>query len=250
MGLISFIKDIKNILTTDTTIDSSQFCMTPFGISDIDEQYRKKEFSSDKLKVLSIVEINKHTDIYSLIYAINLCNMQGMNIEFDFFEMGNISKKDLKHLESELNRLNCSNIHFKGSIQDERETIHLYPQYDVYASVYYSVDSRLFTVEAMRAGLPLILLNVGHNECFVDGDNGYLIKKFDINDPNNPKNRFGEDLDTMTLDYRCALKELLEDRNKLIAFGEESRELYKEQYSSDLMVQTTLNIYKELLGDK
>ena len=246
MGLISFFKDI---FSTDYTVDNSKVYFTPFGISDVDESLRKKEFSTDKLKVLSIVEINKHTDIYSLIYAVNLCNMEGMNIELDFFEMGNISKRDLKKLENELKRLNCSNIHFKGSIQNERETVHLYPKYDVYASVYYSVDSRLFTVEAMRAGLPLILLNVGGNECFVDGDNGYLIKPFDINDKNNPKNRFGEDIDTTIMDYRCSFKELLEDHNKLISFGEESRELYKEQYSSNLMVESTINMYKEVLSD-
>ena len=247
MGLISFFKDI---FTTDYSIDNSKIYFTPFGISDIDESLRKKEFSTDKLKVLSIVEVNKHTDIYSLIYAVNQCNLEGMNIEFDFYEMGNISKRDLKKLESELKRLNCSNIHFKGSIQNERETVHLYPQYDVYASVYYSVDSRLFTVEAMRAGLPLILLNVGGNECFVDGDNGYLIKPFDINDKNNARNRYGEVLDDTILNYRNCFKELLADRNKLIAFGEESRELYKEQYSSNLMVESTLAMYREVLEEK
>ena len=246
MGLISFFKDI---FSNNYAIDNSKVYFTPFGISDIDESLRKKEFSTDKLKVLSIVEVNKHTDIYSLIYAVNQCNLEGMNIEFDFYEMGNISKKDLKKLESELKRLNCSNIHFKGSIQKERETTHLYPNYDVYASVYYSVDSKLFTVEAMRAGLPLVLLNVGNNECFVDGDNGYLIKKFNINDKNNPKNRFGEDLDTTIMDYRCSFKELLEDRNKLITFGEESRELYKEQYCSNLMTESTLAMYQNVLGE-
>lgn len=247
MGLISFFKDI---FSDACTVNNSNVYFTPFGISDVDENLRKKEFSIDKLKILSIVEINKYTDIYSLIYAVNQCNLEGMNIELDFFEMGNISKKDLTKLENELKRLNCSNIHFKGSIQKERETIHLYPQYDVYASVYYSVDSRLFTVEAMRAGLPLILLNVGHNECFVDGDNGYLIKSFDINDKNNARNRYGEVLDDTILNYRNSIKELYEDRNKLIAFGEESRELYKEQYGSNLMVESTINMYKELLGDK
>ena len=247
MGLISFFKDI---FATDYTVDNSKVYFTPFGISDIDESFRKKEFSTDKLKILSIVEINKHTDIYSLIYAVNQCNLESMNIELDFFEMGNISKKDSKKLESELKRLNCSNIHFKGSIQKERETTHLYPNYDVYASVYYSVDSRLFTVEAMRAGLPLVLLNVGGNECFVDGDNGYLIKPFDINDKNNTRNRYGEVLDDTILNYRNCFKELLADRNKLIAFGEESRELYKEQYSSNLMVESTLAMYREVLEEK
>ena len=249
MGLIRFIKNIKDIFSTDYTVDNSKVYFTPFGISDVDESLRKKDFSTDKLKVLSIVEINKHTDIYSLIYAVNQCNKEGLNIELDFFEMGNISKKDLKKLEQILERLNCSNIHFKGSIQNERETVHLYPQYDVYASVYYSVDSRLFTVEAMRAGLPLILLNVGGNECFVDGDNGYLINPFDINDKNNDKNRYGEVLDDTILNYRNSIKELYEDRNKLIAYGEESRELYKEQYSSNLMVESTLAIYQNALED-
>ena len=226
MSILSFFKDI---FSKDYTIDNSKVIFTPFGISDIDESLRKKEFSTDKLKVLSIVEINKHTDIYSLIYAINQCNLEGMNIELDFFEIGNINKRDLKKLESELKRLNCSNIHFKGSIQKERETTHLYPNYDVYVSVYYSVDSRLFTVEAMRAGLPLILLNVGHNECFVDGDNGYLVEQ------NN------DTLQTIN-GYTTCLKELFEDKNKLISLGEESRELYKEQYSSNLMVESTLNM--------
>lgn len=229
MGLISFFKDI---FSDDYTANNSNVYFTPFGISDVDENLRKKEFSIDKLKILSIVEINKYTDIYSLIYAVNQCNLEGMNIELDFFEMGNISKKDLTKLENELKRLNCSNIHFKGSIQNERETVQLYPQYDVYASVYHSVDSRLFTVEAMRAGLPLVLLKVGENECFVDGDNGYLVEL--------------SSNENIIKDYRKSFKELFEDRNKLIAFGEESRELYKEQYGSSLMIESTLNMYKEL----
>lgn len=234
MGIISFLKDK---FSPDYPVDSSEVYLTPFGIPDIDENLRKKEFSKDKLKILSIVEINKYTDIYLLIYAINQCNLEGMNIEFDFFEMGNISKKDLKKLENELKRLNCSNIHFKGSIQKEGETTHLYPNYDVYASVYYSIDSRLFTVEAMRAGLPLILLNVGYNECFVDGDNGYLVKR-------------DNSTESVIKDYAACLKEMLENRNKLIAFGDESRELYKEQYSSNVMVESTLAMYREVLEEK
>ena len=101
----------------------------------------------------------------------------------------------------------------------------------------------------MRAGLPLILLNVGGNECFVDGDNGYLIKPFDINNKNNAKNRCGEVIDDTILNYFKCFKELYEDRNKLIAFGEESRELYEEQYSSNLMVESTINMYSEVLRD-
>ena len=77
-----------------------------------------------------------------------------------------------------------------------------------------------------------------------------LSKPFDINDKNNARNRYGEILDDTILNYRNCFKDLLADRNRLIAFGEESRELYKEQYSSNLMVESTINMYKELLEDK
>ena len=41
MGLISFFKDI---FSNDYTIDNSKVYFTPFGLSDVDESFRKKEF--------------------------------------------------------------------------------------------------------------------------------------------------------------------------------------------------------------
>ena len=88
------------------------------------------------------------------------------------------------------------------------------------------------TIEAMRAGLPLLLMDIkGNGESeFIKG-NGYLM----------PENAI--------MFYRKTLKGFYDDKTQLIAMGKNSRKLYEERYTAIQMTDKTFDVYREDLRD-
>lgn len=87
------------------------------------------------------------------------------------------------------------------------------------------------TVEAMRAGLPVVVSNVGGAaEAVENGVNGFVVEKND-----NKK-------------LRTVLKRLTEDPELRIKMGNASRKHYEQYLTFDQMFSETVDIYKKLLG--
>lgn len=221
MGLIKFIRDLWEIthLNTDKKIN------IPYGLSDIEDVYRKKEFSTDKIRILMITDFSEFLDNYTPIYAVNECNKEGMNVQLDIYGQG----RDIEKIKNCIKNQSCENIQFKGGFQDFTP---VYKNYDLFITSSYSCDIQMNTIEAMRAGLPLLLMDIkGNGESeFING-NGYLM----------PENAI--------MFYRKTLKGFFDDKSQLITMGQKSRKLYEERYTTKQMVDKTLEVYKEVLGE-
>ena len=88
----------------------------------------------------------------------------------------------------------------------------------------------LSTLEAMRAGLPVVVSNVGGaGESVVDGESGFLIPKGDVE----------------TLRERLLLLSEKPERRQLM--GNAARRRYEAEFSAETMVRRTLNLYDEVL---
>lgn len=221
MGLIKFIRDLWEItyLNTDKKVN------IPYGLSDITEEYRKKEFSTDKIRILMITDFSEFLDNYTPIFAVNECNKEEMNIQLDIYGQG----RDLNKIQNCIRNQNCKNIQYKGGFQDFTP---IYKDYDLFITSSYSCDIQMNTIEAMRAGLPVLLMDIkGNGESEFICGNGYLM----------PENAI--------MFYRKTLKGFYDDKTQLITMGQNSRKLYEEKYTAKQMVDKTLEVYKEVLGE-
>ena len=126
-------------------------------------------FSTDKIKILMITDFSEFLDNYTPIFAVHECNKEGMNIQLDIYGQG----RDLSKIQNCIKNQNCENIQYKGGFQDFTT---IYKDYDLFITSSYSCDIQMNTIEAMRAGLPLLLTDIkGNGESeFIKG-NGYLM---------------------------------------------------------------------------
>ena len=187
------------------------------GISDIPDEFKKKEFSKDKLKIVMISRFCPQKDPYTLINAVNQLNKERLNVELDLYGYG----EELDKVLSTIEETNCSNIQYKGEISDVTPIL---KDYDVYALISNWEGLPIGIIEAMRAGLPILVSDVGGNSECVNG-NGYLVKRQDIND------------------CKEKIKKLINLENDLKMLGQKSRKFYEEEFTVNKMVKTTLREY-------
>ena len=187
------------------------------GISDIPDEFKKKEFSKDKLKIVMISRFCPQKDPYTLINAVNQLNKEGLNIELDLFGYG----EELDKVLSTIEETNCSNIQYKGEISDITPILR---NYDVYALISNWEGLPIGIIEAMRAGLPILVSDVGGNSECVNA-NGYLVKRQNVSD--------------------CCkqLKKLYDKREKLVEASKNSRKLYEAEFETNKMIKDTIGNY-------
>lgn len=186
------------------------------GISDINEEDKKKDFSKDKLKLVMIARFCPQKDPYTLIKAVNDLNKEGLNIELDLYGYGQELDKVINLIQSCL----CDKIQYKGEISNVTSIL---KNYDVYALISNWEGLPIGIIEAMRAGLPILVSNVGGCAELVN-NNGYLVERGNIEDL---KNR---------------LQNYYEQMNKLLELGQNSRSLYETEFTADKMLKATLSI--------
>ena len=187
------------------------------GISDISEEYRKNEFSKDELKIVMISRFCPQKDPYTLIFAVHELVKEGYDIKLDLYGYGQELDKVLNCIRNQ----NDINIKYKGEISDVTPIL---KNYDVYALISNWEGLPIGIIEAMRAGLPILVSDVGGNrECI--RDNGYLVKRQNI------------------MDCRKQIKAIWDNRNVLCTLSQNSRNLYKEGFEVKQMVAKTIMEY-------
>lgn len=193
------------------------------GISDIDDKYRKKNFSEDKLKIVMISRFCAQKDPYTLIQAVNDLHKEGFNIKLNIYGYGEEKDKVLKEIASCEN----PNIQFCGVAENISEILE---QNDIYALISNWEGLPIGIIEGMRSGMPIIACNVGGNsELIKNGENGFIIGR---------KNK--EQL-------KEKIKVLIENKELILSMAQKSRELYKKKFCMEIVYKNTINIYCEIL---
>ena len=86
------------------------------------------------------------------------------------------------------------------------------------------------TLEGMRAGLPIVVTDVGGNqEAFVSGNEGYLVRY--------------QDIKQLTI----ILKNLIQNPELRKEMGQSSRKSFEQHFTFEIMYQKYLEAYKEIL---
>ena len=187
------------------------------GISDIPEEYIKTEFSGNELKIVMISRFCPQKDPYTLIFAVHELVKEGYNIKLDLYGYGQELDKVLNCIKNQ----NDENIKYKGEISDVTPIL---KDYDVYALISNWEGLPIGIIEAMRAGLPILVSDVGGNsECVKD--NGYLVKRQDI------------------MDCRKQIKAFWDNRENISIIGQNSRKFYEEEFMVKKMNNKNIEIY-------
>lgn len=187
------------------------------GISDINEEYKKKDFSKNKLKIVMIARFCPQKDPYTLIRAVSELNKENLNIQLDLYGYGQELQKVLDLIKD----CHCSNIQYMGEISDVTPIL---KNYDVYALISNWEGLPIGIIEAMRAGLPILVSNVGGCSELVDG-NGYTVGRKKLKS------------------LKLKLKNLYKNLNLLSKLGENSNNLYNENLTAKKMMKKILCVY-------
>jgi glycosyltransferase involved in cell wall biosynthesis len=190
------------------------------GVPDIDESLRARPRNGDPVRVTMVARFAEQKDQDLLIRAAS----DLPQIELSFVGDGPrlASAKALaRSLDME------SRVRFYG-VQRQVAKILAESQIFVLASNFEGFP--LSTLEAMRAGLPVIVSNVGGaGEAIVDGESGFLVSRGDVE----------------ILRERLALLLDKPDRRELM--GNAARRRYETEFSAGTMVHRTLNLYDEAI---
>ena len=188
------------------------------GITDVADKYIKKEFSKDELKIIMVSRFCPQKDPYTLILAVRELAEEGYNILLDLYGYGEELDKVLDCIKKQ----NNANINYKGEISDVTPIL---KNYDLYALISNWEGLPIGIIEAMRAGLPILVSDVGGNsECI--RDNGFIVKRQNV------------------IDCKKQIKALWDNRENITILGQNSRTFYKQEFLSQKMTEKTLEEYK------
>ena len=186
------------------------------GISDIPTEFCKRNFSENELKVVMITRFSWPKNPNVLILAVKELNDEGLNIKLDLFGYG---KKQIE-VENLIKECNCPNIKLKGIAKNPELIL---KNYDVYALISDKEGLPIGIIEAMRAGLPLLISDVGGCRELIK-DNGYLVEKRNLKD------------------LKAKLRLLYEQLSNLPVLGQNSRHLFEIEFTSKNMVGKTFAV--------
>lgn len=193
------------------------------GIADSETMFIKKIFPDDKLRMVMISRFCQQKDPYTLINAVGELGIS--NVELDLYGYG----EDLPVVLEAIQKYGSGNIRYKGEISDVTPVL---KNYDVYCLISNWEGLPIGIIEALRAGLPVLVSDVGGcAEEIIDGENGFLIQK-------NNKEQLKE-----------KIKFLGENKYLLPEFSKKSRQLYETEFTADKMCKRTFNLYKDVLKE-
>lgn len=121
-------------------------------------------------------------------------------------------------------------VHFLGYRSDVPS---LLAQSDVFVLATHYEGFPIATIEAMRAGLPIIASDVGGvSEQVRKGENGFLVTPEDI------------------VDLKQALQQLVRNEAKRERFGEAGRKRFLDQFRVENMIDQTLEVYETVAEER
>ncbi|MFX0132875.1 MAG: glycosyltransferase family 4 protein [Candidatus Hodarchaeota archaeon] len=208
-------------------IDTRQF--SPQYINTATLMKLKKELNLSKKKVvLTIGRLTKHKGIFEYCRAAQKIKTSSLEpVEFlvvGYFDKGNpfcINRKDFN------NFIQKKVIKFLGRREDIRELIALC---DLFVLPSYQEGIPRTLIEAASMGKPIVTTNtIGCREVVEHEKNGILIP---------PKN-----IDALAEAIKCLIK----NKNECKKFGQYSRKKAIKEFDINLVIDKSINIYKELI---
>lgn len=193
------------------------------GMTDIDKKLMSVQESEGPVNIVMVARFDHQKDQQELLKATH--DIENMHIHF--VGDGHL-REDAEQLAIELNMR--KKITFWGELDSVDEVL---AKAQIFALISNWEGFPCSTLEAMRAGLPTVVSDVGGSaEAIDEGVTGYAIKKGDIQSLNR------------------VLKELIHNKEKRKNMGDAARNLFEQKYTFQIMYKKTAKAYSDLLKQK
>jgi glycosyltransferase involved in cell wall biosynthesis len=190
------------------------------GTPDISEQFRAKLDTSKQVSIIMVARFDQQKDHLTLIKALQNVPIAEVTLIGDGPNLNSI-----QNLVEELGMVN--RVKFFGYCDNVVEKL---AQAHIFTLISNWEGFPLTTIEAMRAGLPVVASNVGGvAEAVEDGVTGYLVERGDIE----------------TL--RTRLSGLINNVRLRQEMGKKGREKYESEFTFYDMFERTCQVYEEVL---
>lgn len=233
-----FYKNIELILSylTDAIINVSQYDRQLALSNNIKSKHYvihncipdniqiKREVFRDKneipIRFVMVARFCEQKDHETLIKAFS-------NISPNKWHLSLLGGGDSTEIEKLVSKLNLdSNIDFIGEVSNVQDYLN---KANVFMLISNYEGFPISIIEAMKTGLPVIASDVGGVcKAVIDEQNGYLIPRKDI------------------AALQTRLKNLIENPDLLIKFGQESREMYERNFTLNNMVDSYHQVFAEV----
>jgi glycosyltransferase involved in cell wall biosynthesis len=193
------------------------------GMSDIPDSLRADAGGGSPVRIVMIARFADQKDYRTLLQA---CQPIA-NIQLDL--VGDGSQLDeMKDLASNL-EMN-DRVNFLGFRKDISEIL---AQAHIFALISNWEGFPLTTLEAMRAGLPIVVSDVGGSaEAVTEGETGYCIPRGDV------------------IILRSRLSALVADSDLRLKMGRAARQRYESEFTVANMYQQTLAVYEKVISSQ
>jgi glycosyltransferase involved in cell wall biosynthesis len=193
------------------------------GMSDIPDSLRADASGVSPVKIVMIARFAEQKDYRTLLQA---CQPIA-NIQLDLVGDGP-QLDEMKDLATTLGM--TDRINFRGFRKDIPEIL---AQAHIFALISNWEGFPITTLEAMRAGLPIVISDVGGStEAITEGETGYCIPRGGV----------------MTL--RSRLSELVADSNLRLKMGRAARQRYESEFVVENMFRQTLAVYEKVISSQ
>jgi glycosyltransferase involved in cell wall biosynthesis len=191
------------------------------GMRDIDPSFYANPAKQGKVNIVKVARFDQQKNHRDLLRAASGLR----NIELHFIGDGPLLN-EVKKFAKSLGMFD--NVKFYGRVENVHEIL---SKCQIFTLISNWEGFPRSTVEAMRAGLPVIVTNVGGAaEAVSHNVNGYIIEKND----------------QRKLKYY--LKILVEDNEKRSKMGKASRSIYNDKLQFEMMYKKTVEIYQKILN--
>jgi glycosyltransferase involved in cell wall biosynthesis len=214
------VSDFDRNIAMRAGIKPSRLVTIHNGVPDIDDSLRARPDSSDLVRVTMVARFADQKDQDLLIRAASDLPW----IELDFVGDGP-RLASAKALARALGME--SRVRFYGA---QRQVAKILSDSHIFVLTSNFEGFPLSTLEAMRAGLPVIVSNVGGaGEAIVDGESGFLVPRGDLEC------------------LRERLQLLVDKPDRRLLMGNAARRRYEAEFSAETMVRRTLSLYEEAI---
>lgn len=213
----------KKIALQKLSVDENKMTTIHNGMPDIPENFRADPSASDPVNITMIARMDDQKDHATLIKALSDLEGYHLNLVGDG-PFTDRTKKLAKQAKI------YSNITFWGRLDSVDKIL---SESQLFALISNWEGFPRSTIEAMRAGLPVIVSDVGGAaEAVQEEVNGYSVKRGDVQDLSQK------------------LSKLIKNAEMRVEMGKNSRNYYEKELRFDIMFEKTFNLYKDCINEK
>lgn len=215
------VSDFDQELAADWSVVSQEKMVTVYnGVQDFEQKKRRGSEIRETPRIIMVARFEPQKDQPTLLRALEkLCG-----VSWEAWFVG-----DGPRLEQCVDLARDLGIEDRVQFLGYRSDVpDLLAQSDIFVLSTHYEGFPIATVEAMRAGLPIIASDVGGvSEQVRSGENGFLVPSEDVSG------------------FKRVLEDLLQNEEKRQEMGENGRRMFREQFRVEQMVDRTLEVYKE-----